>query len=161
MTGAMLAFTSGCALTREQTTINTPAVYSIGKDAGGNPQTNLVSAASVSKSVKKERLWLPDGYAMDFVQSGYGVHFAAVDKQTGNPGDIKAGTWYSSQRWTPTSTNVLYAPAMSSSGKIGNKMPFTLTGSANFTSGPAQVQSSDTNTEAGAIVPGTPNGQQK
>jgi len=64
---------TGCALTRETTTINTPAVYNVSKDASGVLQTNLVSAASTTSTVKKERLYLPEGYALMMEDDMFGM----------------------------------------------------------------------------------------
>jgi hypothetical protein len=162
--GSLLA---GCELTKSQTTINTPAVYNVTKDATGAVQTNLVSPASVTSEVKKERLWLPDGYALMLEQDlvGIDVECSSPSSATALP-NVKFGQVHGSQRWLPTSTNQIYAPSLSVSGSADNKaVPFWVSNKGAFTSGNARTtQETDTNgvsSENSAIVPGTPAGQQK
>ena len=156
---------SGCALTRSQTTINTPAVYNITPGTNGVPQTNLVSAASVKTEIRKERLWLPDGYAFMQEDDLFGIDITMTSASSSLP-NIKMGSHHGSQRWFPTATNKLYAASVSASGSVDNKaVPFWISEKGQFTAGDAHVSNvTDTNgtsADAGMIVPGTPNNQQK
>jgi hypothetical protein len=160
----VLAFgLTGCSITTQHTTINTPAVYNVAKDATGAWSTNLVSAASVTTSDKKERLWLPEGYALLVEDDMWGIDLEMTSPSSQLP-NIKSGIHHGSMRWLPTSTNQLYAASMSASGTIDNKaVPFLMAAQGQFTAGNAHVaNATSTNgisADAGAIVPGTPNTQ--
>ena len=151
----------GCNLTTERTTINTPAVYAVSADAAGALHTNQVSAASVTENVKKERLWLPSGYAVHHDTSGYGVRVSMTDSTTQTP-KVEAGVFNDAWWWVPTATNGLFAPPITAAGGVQNKgVPFWLSTKMQFTSGASQASQADTNSVSGAIVPGTPLNQAK
>ena len=149
-----------CAFKKSTVTINTPAVYNVSADAAGKLQTNLVKAASVETRVEKERIWLPEGYAVLHNTVLYGIDVSTTDATTQTP-KIRLGFADDSWRWIPTANSALFAPPITSSGTIHQSgVPFAVGGTAAFTAGPVAVTQS-TNSTATAIVPGTPNEQQK
>ena len=151
---AGLACLPGCAFKKATVTINTPAVYNVAPGANGALQTNLVSAASVTTKVEKERIWMPEGYAVLHNTVMYGVQVSMTDATTQTP-KVQAGFVDDSWRWIPTGTNPMYAAPISSSGTLKNTgVPFAIGGTAAFTAGNMRVVQ-DTNT-ATAIVPGVP-----
>jgi hypothetical protein len=151
----LLFLLPACAFQRGTTTIQTPAVYNVSPDAAGHLQTNLVSAASITTRVEKERLWLPPGYAVLHNTVMYGIDVAATDATTQTP-KIKLGFADDSWRWIPTASNALYAAPITSSGTIHQSgIPFAVSGTAAFTAGSVSVMQG-TNSTATAIVPGTP-----
>ncbi|MDR3459568.1 MAG: hypothetical protein P4N60_19230 [Verrucomicrobiae bacterium] len=162
---AVMLMTSACTMESNHTTINTPALYSVSKDAAGALQTNLVSPASIKETIKKERLWLPEGYALLAEDDTWGFKGEMTSASSSLP-NVMAGIHHGSFRWLPTSTNQLYAASMTASGSIDNKaVPFWMSAKGQFTAGPAHVSNaSDTNgvtADAGMIVPGTPANQTK
>lgn len=154
---------TGCAFKRSTVTIQTPAVYAVSADATGALHTNLVSAARLETRVEKERLWLPDGYAVLHNTILYGVDIVAADPSTTTP-RVRLGFGEDSWRWVPTSTNVLHAPPVTSSGNVRQTgVPFAVSGVQTFTSGDTQVKHDLTNQtqSASSIIPGTPLDMQK
>jgi len=157
---------TGCVYTRSTTQINTPAVYSIGTGTNGITTTNLVEPAKVTTVTKKERIWLPEGYAFFQESDTYGINITMTSASSSLP-NIKAGVNHESLRWVPTGTNQIYAPPLTASGSVDNKaVPFWMSSKGQFTSGQTAVtQATDTNGVTGAsataIVPGTPATQQK
>jgi len=150
--GAVL-FGTGCTITRDRTTINTPAVYNVTCDANGRLQTNLVSAASVSTQVHKDRLWLPEGYNFTVEQDVFGINVTPFDP-TSTSAKVQAGVISTRARWTPTSTNNLFAPPITDQVDVDNKaIPFWLRASGQFTSGQVSSSQSDTNATSQAIIP--------
>lgn len=148
---------TGC-MTYEKTVIQTPAVYALDPSTG---KSNLISAATVTKSAKKDRLFLPAGYALSQTHSVWGIQVAATDRQTGTP-KVQAGIIQETFHLTPTSSNTLFAPSITDRGEFSNKaMPFWMGGKQSYTSGNSQVTATDTNATAGAISPGTPTDQVK
>jgi len=163
---ATAIFITGCmTFKKEQTTVNNPAVYNIVPGTNGVAQTKQVSPASVVTSTKMERTWLPENYAFMQEDDMFGIDITMTSASSSLP-NIKAGTHHGSMRWLPTSTNKLYAASMSASGSVDNKaVPFWVSEKGQFTAGDAHVSNvTDTNgtsADAGMIVPGTPNTQQK
>jgi hypothetical protein len=160
----MLALT-GCTFTREQTTINTPAVFDVSTNAVGLLATNLVSPASVKQVTVKERLLLPEGYMLSQENDVFGIDVSLTSASSTLP-NVRLGNFHNSLRLVPTSTNQIYAPKFTVSGSVDSKAaPFWNKMSGAFTSGDTAVgQLQDTNgpqNSATAIDPGVPNSQQK
>lgn len=158
--GAVLcsALATGCAFKASTVTINTPAVYNVAPDAAGVLRTNLVSAGAVETRVTKERLWLPQDYAVVHNTVVYGVDIVAADPSTTTP-RVRLGFGEDSWRWIPTSTNVLHAAPITSSGSIRQTgVPFAVSGLQTFTAGDVQVVHDMTNQtqRASSIIPGVP-----
>ena len=150
---------AGCSMTRERMTISTPAVYAITTDAGGAVHSNLVSAATVTNRVKKERIWLPEGYALRLEQDVWGINVTPYDP-TSQSAKVQAGVIATRATWLPSSTNELHTLPMTAQSKVNNKaVPFFMSAGGQFTSGEVRSEQTDTNATATAIVPGTPNDQ--
>lgn len=148
-----LLLSAGCTMTREKTTINTPAVYNVTKDASGALQTNLVSAASVTTQIHKERMWLPDGYNLTLEQDVFGINVTPLDPSS-TSAKVQAGVVSTRARWTPTATNNLFSPPITDQVDVDNKaIPFWLRASGQFTSGQVSSSQSDTNATSEAIIP--------
>jgi hypothetical protein len=160
LAAGVISLATGCTFTRETTTINTPALYNVSKDVSGALQTNLVAPASVATTVRKERLQLPNGYALLLEDDMFGMKLEMTSLSSTLP-NLIMGQHHGSARWIPTSTNQLYAASMAVDGSIDNKaVPFWMSSKGTFTAGPVSAtQTTDTNgvsSSVSAIVPGTP-----
>ena len=148
---ALCLLNNGC-FTAETTTINTPALFVITNTPAGL-QTNQVSVASITTTVRKELLFLPKDYAVTHKSTIYGVQVAATDTSTGTP-KVQLGIVNDLWTWVPSDTNQLYSPALTLTGHINNKaIPFWWDGDDSFTSGNTYTSQSDTNSVTTAITP--------
>ena len=140
---------TGC-FTVSKTTIVTPAVFNVSKDASGALATNQVAASSTT-TTHKARTFLPDGYALMGEEDVYGFS-ATLSSYSSTFPNVKLGLSHSTFRLIPTSTNAIYAPNISEAGQMNNKaVPFFFGLNGQFASGSAFV-SQATGTNGPAII---------
>jgi hypothetical protein len=150
----------GC-FTVDTTKIYTPQLICTTNAAGAAVTvTNLVEVKEVKK---KERMFLPNGYAMVSMEKGVGVKLTTSTTSANEMPQGEVGAFSIFWAMYPTSTNgPIYAPALLSKATGANQWnPFDFNISEDIGVGSVQLQDSTSNTNtltSGAIVPSAPAG---